>query len=281
MCKSMLRKRSSVVKFVFMFTLVLTILAGSYSYAAEGKTSIISKRSGLWSDPAIWDGIPDGTLPSSKIHGRVMIGGGPFVKDGVTVTVDKDIDEIFQLRVYRDSTLIIPSGTTFKIAEFRPDRPNCVVRQTGGTSIIDNLNIDDKACKYIIAGGTVKVNSFNLGEGTLIIDDSSAAIASISVAKTFHTGAGTTTKFIAHKNGIASMQCKDVKLDGEKLIVDVTRYNYAAKGDLTLVSYTGTRTGKFDGGLKKPGPQVTLIGAKADIVYDDAGKKIKLTNFGP
>ncbi len=252
----------------------------------SGTGYITAIRNGNWSDTSIWDvwkmdGIPDGTLPSSKNHGRVMIGGGPFVKNGVTVTLDMDIDEIFELRIYKDSTLIIPSGTTFKVAKFRPDRSNSVVRQTGGTSIIDKLSIDDVKCQYFITGGTVKVNNFSLGEGSLIIDDSSAAIASISVANAFQTGAGTTTKFIAHKNGIAPVQSKDVHLNGEKLIVDVTRYDYAANGDLVLFSYTGTRTGKFDGGAKKPGPQVTVIGAKADIVYDDAGKKIKLTNFRP
>ena len=245
---------------------------------APGTGYITAIRDGNWSDGSIWDvwkmdGIPDGKIPSSKNHGRVMIGGGPFVKDGVTVTVDTDIDEIFQLRIYKNSTLIIPSPITFKIANFRPDRSNCVVRQTGGTSIIGNLNIDDVTCQYFITGGTVKVNNFNLGEGSLIIDDSSAAIASISVANAFRSGAGTTTKFIAHKNGIAPVQCKDVQLDGEKLIVDVTRYDYAANGDLVLFSYTGS-------GPEKPGLQVTVIGAKADLVYDDAGKKIKLTNFG-
>jgi hypothetical protein len=50
---------------------------------------------------------------------------------------------------------------------------------------------------------------------------------------------------------------------------------------LVLFSYTGTRKGEFDGGREKPTPQVTIIGAKADLVYDDAGKKIRLTNFRP
>ena len=247
---------------------------------APGSGYITAIRDGNWSDGSIWDvwkmdGKPDGRIPSSKDHGRVMIGGGEFVpKDGVTVTVDMDIDEIFELRIYRDATLIIPSGTTFKVAKFRPDRTNSVVRQTGGTSIIDSLNINDVTCQYFITGGTVKVNNFNLGEGSLIIDDSSAAIVSISVANALRTGAGTTTKFIAHKNGIAPVQCKDVQLDGEKIIVDVTRYDYAANGDLVLISYTGS-------GPEKPGSQeVTIIGGKAELVYDDAAKQIKLTNFG-
>jgi hypothetical protein len=253
---------------------------------SPGPGYISAIRDGKWSDASIWDlwqmdGIPDGKIPASKNHGRVMIGGGPFASDGVTVTLDVDIDEIFELRIYRDSTLIIPSGITFKVTKFRPDRTNSVVRQTGGTSIIGNLNIDDVACQYFITGGTVKVDNFNLGEGSLIIDDSSAAIASISVPNALRIGAGTTTKFIAHKNGIAPVQCKDVQLDGEKLIVDVSKYDYAKNGDLVLISYAGTRTGKFDGGPEKPTPQVTVIGAKADLVYDDAGKKIKLTNFRP
>ena len=221
------------------------------------------------------DGIPDGRIPTSKKDGRVMIGGGEFVpKDGVTVTLDMDIDEIFELRIYKNSTFIIPSGTTFKIAHFRPDRTNSVVRQTGGTAIIDSLNIDDVTCQYFITGGTVKVNNFNLGEGSLIIDDSSAAITSISVSNAFSTSSGTTTKLIAHKNGIAPVQCKDLGLGCENLIVDVTKYDYAANGDLVLFSYTGTRSGKPSGG-------VTIVGAKADIAYDDAGKKVKLTNFRP
>ncbi|MHC4147818.1 MAG: FKBP-type peptidyl-prolyl cis-trans isomerase [Planctomycetota bacterium] len=56
-------------------------------------------------------------------------------------------------------------------------------------------------------------------------------------------------------------------------------YDYAKNGDLVLFSYTGTRKGEFDGGFEKPTPQVTVIGAKADLVYDDAVKNIKLTNF--
>ena len=244
-----------------------------------GTGYITAIRDGNWSDGSIWDvwemdGVPDGKIPASDDHGRVMLGGGSFVKDGVTVTVDMDIDEIFELRIYRDSTLIIPSGTTFKVAKFRPDRTNSIVRQTGGTSIIGNLKIDDVACQYFISGGTVKVTDFSLGEGSLIIDDSSAAIDSISVANAFRTSDGTTTKFIAHKNGIAPVRSKDVQLSGEKIIVDVTRYDYAKNGDLVLISYTGNSP-------EKPASQeVTVIGANAKLVYDDAAKQIKLTNFG-
>jgi hypothetical protein len=68
---------------------------------------------------------------------------------------------------------------------------------------------------------------------------------------------------------------------GEHLVVDVSAYDYATNGDLVLFSYRGTRKSGFDGGYEKPEPQVTIIGAKAELVYDDAGKKIKLTNFRP
>jgi len=245
---------------------------------SPGPGYISAIRDGNWSDGSIWDlwqmdGVGDGKIPASKNHGRVMIGGGPFVQDGVTVTLDKDIDEIFELRIYKNSTLIIPSGITFKIARFRPDRTNSVVRQTGGTSIIGSLNIDDVACRYFITGGKVNVDNFNLGEGTLIIDDASAAIDSISVTNAFRTSDGTTTKFIAHKNGIVPVRCKDLQLSGEKIIVDVTRYDYAKNGDLVLISYTGNSP-------EKPGSQeVTVIGANAKLVYDDAAKQIKLTGF--
>jgi hypothetical protein len=42
-----------------------------------------------------------------------------------------------------------------------------------------------------------------------------------------------------------------------------------------------TRSVTFDGGPEKPAPRVKIIGPKADLVYDDAGKQIKLTNFRP
>ncbi|GAI50779.1 unnamed protein product, partial [marine sediment metagenome] len=120
-----------------------------------------------------------------------------------------------------------------------------------------------------------------------VVDDTSAAITSIIAGGEYRTGEGegdTTTKFIAHKGGVTPIQTKDLLLDnymGENLIVDVTKYDYAANGDLVLFSYTGTRKGKFDGGPEKPAPQVTIIGARAELIYDDTGKKIKLTNFRP
>ena len=88
----------------------------------------------------------------------------------------------------------------------------------------------------------------------------------------------------ASENGVTPIECKDVNLettDGEKLVVDVTKYDYTVNGDLVLISYSGTRNGKFDGGPENPEPQVTIIGGKADLVYDDTGKKIKLVNFRP
>ena len=244
---------------------------------------ITAIRDGNWSDGSIWDvwamdGKPDGRLPSSNTDRRVMIGGGKFAPNGATVTADIDIDEIFELRIYRDSTLIIPAGTTFKVDKFRPDRTNSVVWQTGGTSIIRSLSIDDVNCKYFITGGTVQVEDFKLGEGALIIDDSEAAIKSITVSNAFRAGEGTTTTLIAHKNGIAPLQCKDLQLaelDGKNLIVDVTKYDYMTGGDLVLFSYTGTRSGKSEGGSEK----VRVVGAQAELVYDDANKQVKLTNF--
>ncbi len=38
---------------------------------------------------------------------------------------------------------------------------------------------------------------------------------------------------------------------------------------------------RADRGPEKPEPQVKIIGAQADLVYDDDAKKIKLTNFRP
>jgi len=130
-------------------------------------------------------------------------------------------------------------------------------------------------------------HALSLNEGTFIVDGTSAGITSITVGGAFRTGKGngdTTTKFVAHKGGVTPVQCKDLLLDaytGEKLIVDVSAYDYAKHGDLVLFSYTGVRKGEFDGGSEKPTPQVTIIGAKADLVYDDAGKRIRLTNFRP
>jgi len=260
--------------------------------AGSGTPSITALRTGNWSDTSIWDadwdGRPDGRLPNGTKDERVLIGGSKY---RAKVTVDMDIDDVFQVRIYENSTLIIPSGRTFKLngenGEFRPDRKNSRVRQTGGTVDVDRyIRIDDPASQYLITGGSIRIGDvLRIDEGELIIDDSSAAITSISVAGAFQTGEGdgdTTTKFITHSGGVTPIQCKDVQLlsyTGETLIVDVTNYDYAKNGDLVLFSYTGTRTGEFDNGSGTP--QVTIIGARADLVYDDAGKKIKLTSFRP
>ncbi len=267
----------------------------------EGTASISPRRSGMWSDPSNWETGRDGArlkwsgdaadrLPDANIDGRVLIGKSRVVPDGVTVTLDRDIDAEFEVRVYEESTFIIPDGHTFKIkGPFIVDRTNSVARQLGGALEVDkNLDIDTETGQYIITGGSIKVgDALSLNEGTFIVDDISADITSIIVGDEFRTGDGngdTTTKFVTHSGGVTPIECKDVLLDsyvGETLIVDVTNYDHATNGDLVLFSYTGTRKGEFDGGPEKPTPQVTIIGAKAELVYDDAGKKIKLTNFRP
>ena len=261
----------------------------------DGVPSITPVCSGKWSETAIWNigrdgggtiwnGAPAGRLPDGTKDIRVLIGKKEATPAGVTVILDMDIDDTYEVRIYEKSALVIPSGRTLKIGSLRPDRTNTMVRQTGGNLICPRLHIDDVSCQYLITGGYMQVATLLLDEGSLTIDDSAATIKSISITDVFQAGSGTTITFAAHAGGLTPIQCKDVKLTGylgQHLIVDVSEYDYAANGDLTLVSYTGTRTGKFDGGLKKPGPQVTIIGAKADIVYDDAGKKIKLTNFRP
>ncbi|MFQ6008859.1 MAG: glycoside hydrolase family 28 protein [Candidatus Zixiibacteriota bacterium] len=263
----------------------------------ESEPRISAIHSGNWSDTSIWDvwtaGGPDGTadgrLPTGTEDERVMVGANNIVPSGVKVTLDKDIDDEIELRVFENSTLIIPHGRTLKIYQLRPDRQDSKILQTGGTvEVSDHIRIDDPNCQYVISGGSISVGTdFRMDEGTFVIDDSSSAITLISVAGAFKTGEGdgdTTTNFIAHSGGVTPIQCKDVQLNsylGETLIVDVTNYDYTTNGDLVLFSYTGTRTGKFDGDPEKPTPRVTVIGAKADLVYDDAGKKIKLTNFRP
>ena len=265
-----------------------------------GTASIAPRRSGKWSDPSNWETGRDGArlnwagdaanrLPNDKIDERVLIGKSRVVPDGVTVTLDRNIDGEFEVRVYEQSTFIIPNGYTLKIkGPFIVDRTNSVARQLGGTlDVQKNLDIDTTTGKYVIAGGSLKVGKLSLNEGAFVVDDTSAAIMSIIAGGEYRTGEGegdTTTKFVAHKGGVTPVQCNDLNLDaytGEKLIVDVSAYDYAKHGDLVLFSYTGTRKGKFDGGPENPKPQVTIIGAKADLVYDDAGKKIKLTNFRP
>ncbi|MBW8035965.1 MAG: glycoside hydrolase family 28 protein, partial [Planctomycetes bacterium] len=250
---------------------------------------ITAISSGYWSDSSIWDvwepdGVPDGRQPNGADDTRVLIGYGIVVPMGVTVILDKDIDATHEVRVFKNSTLVIPPGRTMKVGLFRPDRPNSAVRQCGGNVISPHLYIDDVTCQYFITGGSIEVGRLNVSEGSFTIDDSGNSIKKIFAKDTFLVGGYTTTKFIAHAEGVTPIECKDVNLktsDGETLIVDVSNYDYKKNGDLVLFSYTGTRTGKFDGGPENPTPQVTIIGGNAELVYDDAEKKIKLTNFGP
>ena len=126
----------------------------------------------------------------------------------------------------------------------------------------------------------------SLNEGTFVVDDSKGKIKSIIVKGEYRTGDGegnTVTKFVADKDGVAPVQCVDLNLDaymGEYLVVDVSAYDFAKNGDLVLFAYSGARKDTFNGGPEKPEPQVEIIGVKdATLVYDDAAKKIKLTNF--
>jgi len=256
--------------------------------------TIVAVRSGNWSDVSIWNVKPDGTpdrildsrLPDGTKDERVVIGGRDYAesRSRVTVTLDMNIDATFDVRVYEYSTLVIPSGRALKTsAKFRPDRKKSRVRQTGGTVDVGNdLRIDDTKCEYTITAGSIRVGGdLRVDEGTLVIDDSSAKIASITVGGAFRTGegdGGTTTRFIAHRAGVTPVRCGDVELEsylGSTLEVDVSRYDHAANGDLVLFSYTGTRKGKFADGSGKP--RVKIIGGAAELVYDDAGKRIKLT----
>jgi hypothetical protein len=265
----------------------------------EGTASIAPRRSGKWSNPSNWETGRDGArlhwsaddadrLPDDKIDERVLIGKSRVVTDGVTVTLDRDIDGEFELRVYEKSTLVIPHGYTLKIkGPLIVDRTNSVARQLGGAVDIDkNLDIDTTTGQYVITGGSIKVgDALSLNEGAFIVDDTSAQITSITVGDAFRTGEGegdTTTKFVAHKGGVTPIQTKDLLLDsyiGENLVVDASKYDYQKNGDLVLFFYTGVRKGEFDGGPEKPAPRVKIIGAKADLVYDDDAKNVKLTNF--
>jgi hypothetical protein len=262
----------------------------------EGTASIAPRRSGKWSDSSNWETGRDGArlkwsgdkanrLPDDKIDERVLIGK----KRGVTLTLDRDIDGEFEIRVYEEATFVIPDGFMFKIkGPLIVDRTKSVAKQLGGTvKIAGSLDIDTTTGRYVIEGGTVSCSRLRLNEGMFVVDDHKGKIKSITVNGAYETGDGegdTTTKFVAHKGGVAAVQCVDLNLNaytGEFLVVDVSAYDYAKNGDLVLFSYTGTRRDKFDGGPEKPAAQVTVIGAKADLVYDDAGKKVKLTNFRP
>jgi len=266
----------------------------------EGTASIAPRHSGKWSEPANWETGRDGArlkwagdaadrLPDDKIDERVLIGKSRVVKDGVTVTLDCDIEGQFEIRVYEQSTFIIPDGRMLKVkGPLIVDRTDSVARQFGGTVGIDrNLDIDTTTGSYVIEGGSLSCGKLSLNEGMFVIDDSKGKIESINVRGEYRTGNGegnTTTKFVAHKGGVAPIQCQDLNLDaymGERLIVDVSAYDYANNGNLVLFSYRGTRKSEFDGGPEKTQAQVKIIGAKADIVYDDDAKQVKLTNFRP
>jgi len=204
------------------------------------------------------------------------------------LTLDCDIDGQFEVRVYEESTFIIADHFTFKIkGPLIVDRTYSVVRQIGTHVIIDgNLDIDAAiGGKYVITGGSLSCGTLSLNEGAFIVDDYQDRIDSITVTGEYRTGDGegnTVTKFVANSKGVTPVECVDLNLDayaGENLIVDIMEYDLEKRGDLVLFSYSGKRNGKFDGGPDNPNPQVLIMGGKADLVYDDAAKKIKLTNF--
>ncbi|MHC4679666.1 MAG: glycoside hydrolase family 28 protein [Planctomycetota bacterium] len=248
----------------------------------EGTASIAPRRSGTWSNPSNWEtgrdgarlkwaGDEAGRLPDDKTDERVLIGKSRVVPNGVRITLDGDVEGQFEVRVYEQSTLVIPDDLTFKIkGPLIVDRTNSVTRQLGGDVEID-----------------MKCGKLSLNEGAFIVDDSQGDIKSITVRGEYRTGDGegnTVTKFVAHESGVTPVQCQDLNLDaymGENLIVDASAYDFAKNGDLVLFSYTGTRNGEFDGGPENPKPQVLIMGAKAELVYDDDAKKVKLTNFRP
>ena len=263
----------------------------------DGTASIAPRRSGLWSDAANWEIGRDGggvkwtgdtadRLPDDQTDERVLIGKSRVVPDGVTVTLDNDIDGQFEVRVYELSTFVIPEGRQFKIkGPLIVDRTKSVAEQLGGEVAVQrNLDIDTTTGVYRIAGGSLNVGKLSLNEGTFIVDDSDAKISSINVNGEYRTGDGegdTTTKFVAHRNGVTPVRCQDLNLDaylGQNLIVDISKYE-TNNGDLVLFAYRGTRNGQFDGGPEKPEARVKIIGGKADLVYDYDGKQIKLTNF--
>lgn len=265
-----------------------------------GTASIGPRRSGLWSDVSNWATGRDGSgatwtgeaaerLPDGKIDKRVLVGMSLETLAGVTLIVDQDVDGTFELRIYENSTLVIPAGRTLTVSrDFRPDRRHSMVRQIGGNVIAKrNLQMDDESCQYLISGGSLNVGTLSLDEGTFIVDDRRGDVKSISVSGEFRTHKGngnTTTKFVANKKGVTPIQAKNIVLKsymGENLVVDVSAYDHTNYGDLVLFSYTGTREGEFDGGPESPAARVTILGGSAELVYDDAEKTIKLTNFRP
>jgi hypothetical protein len=136
-----------------------------------------------------------------------------------------------------------------------------------------------------MSGGSLQVGKLSLNEGAFVVNDYRGDIESINVTGEYRTGDGngnTVTKFIAHKEGVTPIQCQALNLDayaGEYLIVDVTAYDFETHGDLVLFAYRSERNGIFDGGPEHPQPQVTVVGARADLVYDDTAKQVKLTDF--
>jgi len=265
----------------------------------EGTASIAPRHSGLWSNPSNWETGRDGArlpwagddaerLPDDQIDERILIGKSKVVPSGVRMTLDRDIEGEFEVRVYEQSTFIIPEGITVKIkGPLIVDRTNSMARQLGGSvDIAKNLDIDAAiGGQYIITGGSLQVGKLSLNEGAFIVNDYRGQIESINVRGEYRTGDGegnTITKFVAHKDGVTPIQCQDLNLDsylGEYLVVDITAYDAEKNGDLVLFAYRGLRKGKFDGGPEDPKPQVTIVGGKADLVYDDARKQIRLTNI--
>ncbi len=263
----------------------------------EGTASIAPRRSGKWSNSSNWETGRDGArldwagdvanrLPDGSIDGRVLIGKKEAAPGGVTVTLDRDIDDAFEIRVYEESTFIIPEGRSFKIEEAMiVDRTGSVATQLGGTvELGGNLDIDTSNGRYEMFGGSLKCGKLSLNEGTLIIDNKKGTIKSIYVKGEFRTHdgeGGTTTKFVLGKKGVPPIQCQDLNLDaygGESLVVDISAYD-VRNGDVVLIAYRGERKSGFDGGFDKPEPAVEIIGGKAELVYDDGAKQVKLTKI--
>ena len=264
----------------------------------EGTASIAPRRSGMWGNAANWETGRDGArlkwaaddanrLPDDKKDERILIGKSRVVEDGIRLTLDRDIEGDFEVRIYEQSTFVIPDDVKFKInGALIVDRTNSVTRQLGGdVEIAGNLDIDTTTGHYRIIGGSLQCGKLSLNEGAFIVDDRWDSIKKITVKGEYRTGDGdgnTITKFVANGKGVTPVECQDLNLDayaGENLIVDVMEYEFEKRGDLVLFSYSGTRNGKFDGGPENPKPQVLIMGGKADLVYDDAAKKVKLTNF--
>jgi len=265
----------------------------------EGTASIAPRYSAMWSNAENWETGRDGArldwaaddadrLPADSIDERVLIGKSRVVPSGVRLTLDQDVEGQFEFRVYEQSSLIIPEDRTLKInGPLIVDRTNSMARQLGGTvDIARNLDIDAAiGGQYIITGGSLQVGKLSLNEGSFIVNDHGGDIESVNVRGEYRTGDGdgnTITKFIAHKGGVTPVQCQDLNLNayaGEYLIVDVTAYDFETNKDLVLFAYRGNRDGIFDGGPEHPQAQVIVIGAQADLVYDDQAKQVRLTNF--